>query len=47
MSRGGGNGGRMVYITTRLAADCLSDFRDGGSAGADAPEEQGEYVKEA
>lgn len=46
MSCGGGNNGKMVYITFLLAADNLTNLRDGGCAGADAPEEQSQYVNQ-
>lgn len=47
MPSGRSNDGRVVYITLMLAADCLCNLRDRGSAGTDTPEEQGEYVNEA
>jgi len=45
MSGHGSDGRRMVYITFLHAADNICDLRDGRRAGADAPEEQEQYVK--
>lgn len=36
----------MVYITIFRAADVTCDLRNGRRAGADAPEEQSQYVNE-
>ncbi len=40
-----GGGGRVVYITILYTANRLRDFRYRGCTGADAPKEQGKYVK--
>lgn len=46
MPCGGSNDGRVVYITILFTADRLRDLRNGGGAGADPPEKQGQYVNE-